>query len=182
MNLHDTYTSALRYASLKHKGQNVPGTEFPYIIHVTNVATEVLIAVYETGDLDATFAVTLALLHDVLEDTKVTYEEIHNLYGSKIADGVLALTKFSSLEKEHQIKDSLNRIKVLDKEVGAVKLADRIVNLDAPAADWKKEKRERYRNDAQLILQELSHTNSYLANRLAQKINEYESYVETGFK
>lgn len=182
MDIQDAYVSALRYASLKHKGQQVPGTEFPYIVHVVNVAAEVLIAIYETGDLDANFAVTLALLHDVLEDTKVTYEEINKLFGERIAEGVLALTKFSSLEKENQIKDSINRIKLLEKEVGIVKLADRITNLDAPAADWNKEKRERYQEDSQLILDELSFANAYLANRLRQKMSDYSSYVETGFK
>ena len=182
MDLQEVYISALRYASLKHKGQNVPGTEFPYIVHVVNVAAEVLIAVYESGDLDANFAVTLALLHDVLEDTKVTYEEINKMFGERVAEGVLALTKFSNLEKENQIKNSIDRIKLLEKEVGVVKLADRITNLDAPAADWDKKKRERYQEDSQLILNELAPSNTYLANRLRQKINDYASYVETGFK
>lgn len=182
MDLQEAYVSALRYASLKHKGQQVPGTEFPYIVHVVHVAAEVLIAVYETGDLDANFAVTLALLHDVLEDTRVTYEEINHLFGERVAEGVLALTKFSSLEKENQIRDSIGRIKLLEKEVGIVKLADRIANLDAPAADWDKGKRARYHEDSQLILDELSSASAYLANRLRQRISDYASYVETGFK
>ena len=182
MDLQDTYVSALRFASLKHKGQNIPGTELPYIVHVVQVATEVLIAVHKTESLKADFAVTLALLHDVLEDTKVTYEEINKLYGEEIADGVLALTKFSNLEKKAQIKDSISRIKLLEKEVAAVKIADRIVNLDAPAADWEKEKREKYKGDSLLILHELAYANDYLAERLHKKIGDYESYVETGFK
>ena len=182
MALQDAYISALRYASLKHQGQNVPGTVFPYIVHVANVAMEVLVAISEDSELDAEFAITLALLHDTLEDTKVTYDEIKRLFGERVAEGVLALTKFSSLEKENRIKDSIERIKLLEKEVGVVKLADRITNLDAPAADWEKDKRERYQQDSQLILGELAFTNAYLANRLRQKISQYESYVETGFK
>ena len=182
MDLQDTYVSALRYASLKHKEQNIPGTELPYIVHVVQVAMEVLTAVHKTESLNAEFAVTMALLHDVLEDTKVSYEEINKLYGEKVAEGVLALTKFSNLEKENQIKDSITRIKLLEQEVAVVKIADRIVNLDAPAADWKKEKREKYKADSLLILQELSYANIYLADRLQKKIDDYESYVETGFK
>ena len=182
MALQDAYVEALRYASLKHKKQLVPGTDFPYIVHVADVAMEVLVAVHNTASLDAEFAVTLALLHDTIEDTKVTYDEIKRLFSEKVAEGVLALTKFSSLEKENRIKDSIERIKLLEKEVGVVKMADRITNLDAPAADWEKGKREKYLEDSQLILDELSYTNAYLADRLRQKISSYLSYVETGFK
>ena len=182
MSIQDKYIAALRYASLKHKGQNTPGTEFPYLVHVTNVAMEVLVAALQTDDLDTGFAVTLALLHDTVEDTEVTYGEILRLFGEQVAEGVLALTKFDSLAKEDQIQDSINRIKLLKKEVAVVKLADRITNLDAPAADWKKEKRERYKADAELISRELSYANSYLADRLKSKLIDYQSYVDTGFK
>ena len=182
MSIQDAYISALRYASLKHKKQNVPGTEFPYIVHVANVAMEVMIACSNTPETDTELAVTLALLHDVLEDTAVTYEEINQMFGEQVAEGVLALTKFSSLEKSNQIRDSIDRIKLLEKEVGMVKLADRIANLDAPAADWEKDKRERYKEDAQLILENLSYANEYLAQRLRGKISDYQTYVDTGFK
>lgn len=182
MSVQDAYVSALRYAALKHEGQQVPGTELPYLVHIAHVAMEVMIAASHTDQFDTEFAITLALLHDILEDTKITYEEISKMFGEKVADGVLALTKLKSLGKENQIKDSVERIKMLDKEVGAVKLADRITNLDAPAADWEEKKRQKYKEDSQLILSELSGTNAYLAERLQQKIDGYTSYVETGFK
>ncbi len=182
MDLQDAYVSTLQYVSLKHKGQNVPGTEFPYVVHITSVAMEVLVAATHTPDLDTQYAVTMALLHDTLEDTKVTYQDLHHLYGDRVAEGVLALTKFESLEKEDQIQDSLNRIKQLEKEVAVVKLADRIINLGAPAADWKKEKREHYKRDSEKILHDLAYANTYLAERLQAKLIDYQSYVETGFK
>ena len=50
--------------------------------------------------MDRSLAIQLALLHDTIEDTKTTYEEIQNLFGSIVADGVKALTKDTALEKE----------------------------------------------------------------------------------
>jgi hypothetical protein len=57
----------------------------------------------------------------------------------------------------------------------AVKLADRITNLQPPPADWEDEKILKYVEDAQVILDELRDGNQYLANRLEAKISEYRN-------
>ena len=46
-----------------------------------------------TEEFDLDFAVQVALLHDIIEDTATTYDELAEHFGSKVADGVLALTK-----------------------------------------------------------------------------------------
>lgn len=132
MNSQSTFKSALLIAAIKHNGQKLPGTKLPYIVHVTNVALEVVAASNHTPGFDVNFAVTVALLHDTIEDTGTVYNDVKDRFGERVAAGVLALTKFSNLEKSHQMEDSLRRIKVLEKEVWAVKLADRITNLEAP--------------------------------------------------
>ena len=180
--LHDAYNAALAFAAVKHKGQKVPGTSYPYLVHVVNVAMEILVAAGNTPDFDTQYAVTLALMHDSMEDTEASYKEIKEQFGEKVAEGVLALTKFSNLEKKYQMKDSIQRIKLLGKEVWAVKLADRITNLDAPALGWDEKKRKKYKEGAENILHELGEANQYLATRLQQKIDAYQKYVETGEK
>lgn len=180
--LQDAYTEALQFAAVKHKGQKVPGTSYPYLVHVVNVAMEVLVAAGHTSDFDVQYAVNLALMHDSMEDTEASYKEIKEQFGEKVAEGVLALTKFSNLEKPEQMKDSIKRIKLLSKEVWAVKLADRITNLDAPALGWNEKKRKKYKEGAENILHELGQGNEYLATRLKRKIDEYQEYVETGKK
>ena len=74
--------------------------------------------------------------------------------------------------------DSLERIKAQPKEVWAVKMADRICNLYAPPFYWDNEKKEEYISEAKLIHEYLKDGNSYLANRLLEKIEKYRSFLE----
>mgnify|MGYP006998222858 CR=1 FL=1 len=72
--------------------------------------------------------------------------------------------------------DSLIRKKT--KKVWAVKMADRICNLQEPPKYWTNDKKINYKNEAQLILRELKNGNKCLANRLKIKINEYANFIE----
>ena len=158
-------------------GQKVPGTDLPYTVHLSNVAMEILIAGSKTPDFTMAFAVQVALLHDVLEDTSTTYEELENNFGTAIADAVQALTKNQDLPKGEQMIDSIRRIKKMPEEVWAVKLADRITNLQPPPAHWSTTKRKEYQEEARIILKELKDGNEYLAGRLEKKIMGYSEHI-----
>ena len=82
----------------------------PYVVHLSNVAMEIMIASFYTDNFDLNFAVQLALLHDVLEDTSTKFEELKNVFGKDIAKGVLTLTKNENLPKEEKMQDALKRI------------------------------------------------------------------------
>ena len=62
-------------------------------------------------------------------------------------------------------------------KVWAVKLADRITNLQPPPSHWDNERKIRYREEARLILSELKGGNEFLAKRLEKKIEEYRIYL-----
>lgn len=175
MNIQDVYQNTIKFAAQLHtdKNQTIPGTNLPYVVHLSNVAMEILLASVKSENFDVEFAVQLALLHDTLEDTDVSFEQIENEFGKKVAEGVLALTKNSDLEKSEQMMDSLRRIQQQPKEVWAVKLADRITNLQRPPHFWKAEKIKKYKEEAQIILDELRGGNEYLENRLKKKIETY---------
>ncbi|WP_320170509.1 HD domain-containing protein [Maridesulfovibrio sp.] len=173
----DKYMAAWKFAAAKHNGQLVPGTELPYITHVGSVAMEVMAAMIEEPDRNADLAVCCALLHDTVEDTDTTLGELAKLFGEDIAMGVSGLTKDKTLpDKRSQMLDSLARLKVLPKAVQLVKLADRIVNLQPPPAYWTSEKCAAYRDEAQLIYDELKDASPVLAERLAKKIIGYGQY------
>jgi guanosine-3',5'-bis(diphosphate) 3'-pyrophosphohydrolase len=180
MRIQDNYQSTIRFAAEKHGevNQTVRGTNLPYLLHLSNVAMEILTADKFTKDWDLLFAVQVALLHDLLEDTKTRFTEVETRFGKKIAEAVSALTKNNDLPKQTKVLDSLNRIKLLDKEVWAVKIADRITNLQAPPAHWTLEKRREYLLEAKLISDELRGCNDYLENRLTEKISEYKNYCQ----
>lgn len=170
------YQKAMRFVGEKHGDQKMPASQASYLVHLSNVAMEVIFADQHTDDFDLEFAVQVALLHDVLEDTPTSFEEVADNFSQEIAEAVLALSKNEELPADVQIPDSLMRIKSLRKEVWAVKLADRITNMQEPPSSWNREKKKHYRQVAKLILQELKGGNSYLESRLKQKINAYPEY------
>jgi guanosine-3',5'-bis(diphosphate) 3'-pyrophosphohydrolase len=179
MKVQTLYQEAIKFATAKHleKEQKIPGTELPYVVHLSNVAMEIIIASSNSDNFDLGFAVQVALLHDTIEDTSTDFGELENKFGVEIAKAVFALTKNSELPKKQQMPDSLTRIKKLQSEVWAVKLADRITNLQQPPSNWDNAKKIKYQKEAQRILNELKNGNDFLARRLEAKIEEYGNYL-----
>ena len=118
MEVQTLYQGALKFATAKHleKDQKVPGTDLPYVVHLSNVAMEIIIAASNSNNFNLGFAVQVALLHDTLEDTSTDFRELENKFGVEIAKAVSALTKNSELPKEQRIPDSLTRIKKIAVE------------------------------------------------------------------
>lgn len=181
----DIYAKAWEFATLAHQeqtyGGKTEGVKINYINHIGSVAMEVINAIQLTpNNLNANLAVQCALLHDIIEDTKFTYDDLTKEFGKKVADGVLALTKDESLtSKADMMTDSLNRIRQQPHEIWMVKMADRICNLYHPPYYWKNEKIISYKKEAFIIFNKLKIANSYLANRLENKINDYSSFLKS---
>lgn len=175
----EEYLKALRFVAKAHKEQKTP-YGLPYLTHVTSVAMEVIHASIESklDDDKANKAISCALLHDVLEDTDMTFDDIFNEFGLDIAEGVEALSKDENLPKKQQMQDSLNRILEQPYEIQLVKLADRITNLQKPPNDWDNEKKKAYLKEAKFILSCLKNSNLYLSARLEKKIEDYNQYID----
>jgi guanosine-3',5'-bis(diphosphate) 3'-pyrophosphohydrolase len=180
MEIQSVYQKALKFGAQKHAetGQTIPGTNIPYMVHLSNVAMEILITARHTEDFDLAFAVQVALLHDLLEDTQTAFEELASGFGIETAEAVSALTKSNSLKGDEKMTDSLHRIKIMRKEVWAVKLADRITNLQKPPDHWDRQKKNNYKRESEIILEYLAGGNPYLENRLKNKILEYQDYID----
>ena len=174
----DRYVDAMRFAAAAHNAQKEPGHDLPYLVHVVSVAAEVIAVLPFHPELDAELAVTCALLHDTVEDTKVTLEDITARYGERVAAGVSALSKNGKLDKPEQMPDCLRRIKEQSPEVAIVKLADRTINMSAPPHYWSKEKCANYRVEAQLIMNTLGYASPVLEARLRSKIDDYAKYCQ----
>ncbi len=175
--LQEKYQNAIRFAGYWHKDQKMPSSEISYIVHISNVAMEILLAYFEEPCFDIDFAVQLALLHDVLEDTDCSIEDLMHEFGKKITDAVSALSKNKAISnKQERMADSLRRIQNQPVETAMVKLADRITNLQKPPVHWKKEKIRSYQQEAQLIYDQLKDSNQHLAARLRMNIEAYKMY------
>lgn len=119
---------AFSYADEKHKHQKRRSGE-PYIIHPLNVAY----ILADVGLDDAT--ICAALLHDVVEDTEVTNEDLVKEFGTEIAEMVAGVTKlgtmpFDSIE-ERQVEDYRKMFLAMGKDIRVIiiKLADRLHNM-----------------------------------------------------
>lgn len=174
--LQDTYIKALDFAAKAHMGQSIPGSEIPYIVHCTKVCMEILFILKRRGDIDHGLCINCALLHDVIEDTEITYDDIIKEFGSSTADAVLALTKNQDIEKNLRMTDSLERIKASGPEAGIVKMADRITNLAPPPLLWNREKIVAYFHESGMIYSALKSLDHHLAKRLLEKIKMYKKY------
>ena len=120
---------AFRFAKEAHKGARRRSGE-PYILHPIAVAR---IVVEELG-LGST-SICAALLHDVVEDSDFTYEDIENAFGKKIADIVEGVTKISGGIFGDKASEQAENFKKLllsmsaDIRVILVKMADRLHNM-----------------------------------------------------
>ena len=179
MSVQSSYQKAFFFAAQKHQQANqvVNGTtDVPYAVHLGNVAMEILMAYQAAPVFDVETAVQIALLHDVLEDTACSETELKESFGEPIAVGVKALTKMKNVIGKTPMEDSLERILACPSEVGMVKLADRITNLQPPPQHWSKGKIDEYFNEATTILDQLGFLNAALSERMKQQMNVYRSF------
>ncbi len=177
----DLYHRAWDFAAAAHgaKDQRTPDKDYPYIYHIGMVVFETAGALAQETFTQPNLAIQCALLHDVIEDTAVTHDQISKQFGTDVAAGVLALTKYRQVgNKQAQMADSLRRIQQQPREVWLVKLADRIANLQAPPSHWSNVKRSAYRTEAMTIHEALRPASPYLAARLSQRITSYKQYIQ----
>lgn len=168
------YLASKLHDGQKYGGKN-EGEELEYISHIGSVAFEILGAGLHDPEMDVDLAVKCAVLHDTIEDTEFSYDNILATFGQRVADGVKALSKDESINnKRAMMLDSLSRIKKQPKEVAMVKMADRICNLYSPPFYWDSQRRISYREEAVLILNHLNGASKYLSNRLKKKIEDYQ--------
>ena len=119
---------AYNYAVQKHGDQKRKSGE-PYIIHPTNVAYTIA----ELGLDEQT--ICAALLHDVVEDTDATYDDIKNEFGPEVAEMVDGVTKLKLIQhasiEENQVENYRKMFLAMGKDIRVIiiKLADRLHNM-----------------------------------------------------
>ena len=121
--------SAFDTAVNAHRNQRRKSGE-PYVLHPISVAK---IVAHQIG-LDAT-SIAAALLHDVVEDTEYSFDDIEKLFGSDVMRIVEGLTKISKLSKESNVSLQAENFRKLlltlndDIRVIIIKIADRLHNM-----------------------------------------------------
>lgn len=123
--------NALEFATHKHANQTRRTNGEPYVNHcirVFNIVSECLPLAMNREEKEC--VAISALLHDTLEDTNTTFEEIDRCFGKRVAENVLALTNDKNqvvlLGKQEYLAQKIN---TLSEEQLLIKLADRLDNV-----------------------------------------------------
>ena len=176
----DRYSEALAFATKKHDGQMRKDGVTPYIVHPIGVAD--LVAEYSQDDTYLDTMIVAALLHDTLEDTDTSYDELWEKFGDSVADIVDELT--SDKEECKRIgKGKYLKIKMqnMSEEALTIKIADRLYNM-RDVACMKPEKIQQFIDQNEEIISWLRHNRANLTEThigLLKALEEEVNFAKT---
>ena len=161
---------ALRFAAERHRDARRKGeTAAPYINHPIAVADQ--LAAHGLGD-DVELLMA-AVLHDVIEDTDATYEDVQRQFGGRVAGIVQDVSDDKSLDREARRRLVVDTIARKSREARLIKLSDLIANVHDVIHHpprWTLERKLEYLRWAERVAAAVSGTHAGLESELAGKI------------
>ncbi len=144
---------AIAFAADKHRNQRRKDAEAsPYINHPIALAN---VLANEGGITDETVLIA-AILHDTIEDTETTADELRRHFGEAITAVVLEVSDDKSLPKAERKRLQVEHAAHISREAQLVKLADKICNLrdivTSPPANWTLERKQAYFDWAKAVV------------------------------
>jgi guanosine-3',5'-bis(diphosphate) 3'-pyrophosphohydrolase len=145
--------TAISFAAAKHRNQRRKDADAtPYINHPLQLAT--LLAT--EGGVDDVETLMAAVLHDTVEDTETTHEELLEHFGKKVAGIVAEVTDDKSLVKADRKLAQIAHAPQMSVGAALVKLADKTCNLqdvaNHPPANWPLVRRQEYFDWARAVV------------------------------
>lgn len=170
------FLKALRFAADKHRDQRRKGGDAaPYINHPIAV-TELL---WRVGGVREVNTLVAALLHDTIEDTATTPEEIRLAFGEDVLGLVLECTDDKSLPKAERKRLQIVNAPHKSPRARQIKLSDKISNVTEiaanPPADWSLERRRDYLDWSEQVVNGLRGQNPELEALYDQVLAEGRS-------
>jgi guanosine-3',5'-bis(diphosphate) 3'-pyrophosphohydrolase len=150
---------ALAFAAHKHKDQRRRDVDAsPYINHPISLA-DILCNEGHVTDIET---ICGALLHDTVEDTQTSPEELECEFGHTICNIVMEVTDDKTLPKAERKQAQIDHAAHISDKAKLVKLADKISNLrdilDNAPADWTLERRQEYFDWARKVIDRIRGT------------------------
>ena len=166
---------ALDFAARKHAGQRRKGLKAePYINHLTEVA---LLLAEASGGNDSAL-VMAGLLHDTIEDTETSREELAEAFGVDVASLVAEVTDDTSLPREDRKRRQVETAPGKTARARMIKLADKIANLhsiaESPPMGWSERKKREYVAWARAVAAACGRTNEWLEERFEKAARALE--------
>ncbi len=165
MNNLASFIQAASFAAKKHRAQKRKGAdEEPYINHPLEVAN--LLA--NVGKIEDYNILIAAVLHDTIEDTETTKEEITELFGARVCEMVLEVTDDKSLPKDVRKQKQIEHAPHLSAGAKQIKLSDKISNIrdvmENPPGGWSEDRRREYIQWGENVVAGLRGVNENLEN------------------
>lgn len=154
---------AIQFAAERHRNQRRKDVDAsPYINHPIAVA-HLLATEGGVSDISVLMA---AILHDTIEDTGTTVEELRSLFGAEVAEIVSEVTDDKTLPKQRRKDLQVQLAPQKSHKAALIKIADATCNLrdlvDAPPPKWSLEQRQEYFNWAARVVARLRCENASL--------------------
>ena len=154
---------ALAFAAYKHRRQRRKDPEAsPYINHPIALAH----VLADEGGVTNSKILAAAILHDTIEDTETTYEELKQRFGKTIAGVVREVSDDKTLSKIDRKRLQIEHAEHLSRRARLVKLADKICNVrdvaSSPPHDWPLARRREYFDWAKAVVDRIRGTNKKL--------------------
>lgn len=155
--------AAVHFAADKHRDQRRKDKgATPYINHPVSLAH----ILTDEGGIEDIDVLCAALLHDTIEDTDTTAEELLAHFGERIASIVLEVTDDTAQHFTVRKQAQIDHAPHMSHEAKLVKLADKISNLRDvlafPPADWSVERKQAYMDFSSAVVDGLRGTNAAL--------------------
>jgi (p)ppGpp synthase/HD superfamily hydrolase len=169
---------AARFAAEKHADKKRKGAaREPYVNHLLEVAQLVSTAIPNPD----TNLVMAALLHDTIEDTKTTREELIDHFGSDVANLVVEMTDDKLLSKQERKRLQIENAPKKSVRAQVIKLADKISNLRSillsPPTDWDLQRQREYFTWAELVVGGLTKPNAILKAEFERTVKQFDDTV-----
>ena len=154
---------AVEFAAEKHRDQRRKGVDAsPYINHPISVASMIA----NTGGVQELPVLLAAILHDTIEDTCTTQNELEMLFGTEVLNIVLEVTDDKGLPKFERKRLQVEHTSHMTLAAKIVKLADKSANIrdvsEKPPSEWSVERRMEYLNWAEKVVAGCRGTNEAL--------------------
>lgn len=157
---------SLRFAADKHRDQRRKDVyASPYINHPITVAQ----VLSEVGGVDDIEVLIAAILHDSIEDTETTIEELEREFGGRVARIVGEVTDDKTLSKAERKRLQIEHASHISEEGALVKIADKISNCqditNNPPEDWDDKRRWEYLEWAEQVVKSCPVVNARLSDQ-----------------
>lgn len=172
---------AASFAAVRHTGQKRKGRDqAPYINHPLEVAS-LLVNIGGVDDPDTLIA---AFLHDTVEDTDTTREDIAGKFGEHVASIVMEVTDDKSLPKQERKEKQVEHAPNLSDEAKRLKMCDKISNirdvLENPPDGWSDERRLEYIEWGERVFEGLRGVNEPLERHFDELVLEAKKRIGAG--